>query len=113
MESDMSQRGNAADVIAELQKKVERLEREVAIPMPVDELQKIIVGVKLKEDEMGYELPNDKYYKLMMMSGGDFSSRKEQMEHIVKCCVNVKRKGGKYGERSEEERAPPKRKRKK
>ena len=130
MESVMPQIENTADTIAELKEKVKQLERKLAIsstkPMPEDELQNIIVALKLgetkrdfKEGEMGYKFPNDTYLRLMMMSQGDFSSGKEQMEHMLMCSVSMNRSGGNYGERSDKDEAskkkepPQKRQRKK
>jgi cell division protein FtsB len=133
VESDVHQREKAANDMTELQAKVKRLEAENQElrgeyhdlkdrPMSVDELQNIIVALKLgetkgdfKEGEMGYKLPNDKYYKLMMMSQGGFSSGKEQMEHMLMCSASVNRTGGNYGERSDKDKAsekknPPKKK---
>jgi hypothetical protein len=94
----MLQRDNAADTDTVLQKKVKELEREVTKPMSAEELQNMIL--KIKKDEVGYEFPIDKYYRLMMISEGRFSSREDQMEYILKCFVKVKR--GNYEGKSEE-----------
>ena len=83
-------------------------------------LQGIIQEVieKLKKGEDGYELENDKYFRVMSVLSRSYSSERELMANLLMCFVKINRKGGDYGERQPKrgrdedkgEKAPKKRK---
>mmetsp|Transcript_24542 Transcript_24542/g.38537 ORF Transcript_24542/g.38537 Transcript_24542/m.38537 type:complete len:404 (+) Transcript_24542:229-1440(+) len=66
-------------------------------------LQKMLLELKKneKKDEMGYEFPNDKFYRVMDVSTQDYKSVWELVMYLSFCFVTVNRGTG-YKERSSE-----------
>ena len=78
-----------------LRERLKRNEEEVSPAC----LQNIVEEVKKNEMEMGYELENDKFFRIMFVLCRHYSSVLELVANLLVCFIKINRKCGGYGER--------------